>query len=65
MDITHMAITTRIAIIDLTHIMAIMGGRHSIGTADTDIITAIMVTNTIITDVELARKQSRASRIFG
>jgi len=76
MDITHTVITTRTPITDLTPIMATMGGRHFIGTADTSIITATMVITTIITDVkvaqaleiqiqsELARKRFRASRIF-
>ena len=46
MDITRMAIITR------TATMATMGDRHSIGTADTDTITATIVTTTI-TDIKV------------
>jgi hypothetical protein len=52
MDIIRMATITRTAIIGRIRTMATMGDRHSIGTADTDIITATIVTTTI-TDIKV------------
>jgi len=49
MDTTHMATTTRTAIIDRIRTTATILGRHSTGTADIAIITAtIVIIGTII-----------------
>ena len=52
MDITHMAITSRTVITGRIRTMATIMGLHSIGTADTGITTATIVT-TIITGTKV------------
>ena len=49
MDITHMAIISRTVITGRIRTMATIMGLHSIGTADTGITTATIVTTIIIT----------------